>query len=442
MPKIFISYRRDDSQYVTDAIYSEMCKHFGNENVFLDVDDIPPGVDFPEFLAGEIASVDAVLVIIGQDWARIIEERAEQLDDFVRIEIESALEQGKLVIPVLVKNASMPNFSDLPKSVHPLQRKNAVPVRRHPDMERDCERLANGIERAIKHNRGQVKPTPVKPASVPPERPRQQPAKKASVSSEKQQPVSFSELLKTKSIPSEELRQQPVPAPHIMKPKFTLPDLHWIDISAGKVTIEAGGYVPKGGQTFDVPAFSIAKYPVTNKQYAEYVKERGKEPKYWNDSKWNEPMQPVVGVSWHDSITFCDWLSEKSGDKILLPTEQQWQRTAQGDDGRKFPWGNQWDASRCNSEESGIGKTTPVTAYEGKGDSPYGVIDMSGNVWEWCLTAWRTGDNSVNGFDVRRVLRGGSWDDSDSRARAVYRLSNSPGSRYFYSGFRLCVPLL
>lgn len=337
MPKIFISYRRADSKHVTHTFYLLMRQHFGNENVFLDVDDIPPGVDFPEFLASEIASVDAILVIIGQDWGRIMEERADQFNDFVRIEIESALEQGKLVIPVLVKNTSMPNFSDLPESVHPLQRKNAVPVRRHPDMERDCERLAKGIERALAHIPGQMK-TPE-------------------------------------------------------KPKFTLPDLHWIDIPAGKVTLDGaeGSYILEGQtQTFDVPVFAIAKYPVTNKQYAEYVKETGKEPEYWNDSDFNNLIQPVVGVSWYDAVAFCEWLSEKLGDKIMLPTEQQWQRAAQGDTGFAYPWGNQWDASRCNNnvDKKRIGKTTPVIAYGGKGDSPYGVVDMSGNVWEWCLTAW------------------------------------------------------
>lgn len=381
MPKVFISYRRADSQYVTDAIYSEMSKHFG-EDVFLDVDDIPPGVDFPDFLAGKIADVDAILVIIGQDWARIMEERADQFNDFVRIEVESALEQGKLVIPVLVKNANMPNFSALPESIRDLQRKNAVPVRRHPDLRRDCERLANGIERALNNTQ---------------------------------------------------------------QPTFTLPDLHWIDIPAGKVTLQENrfdeSYIKKGQkQTFDVPAFAISKYPVANKQHAEYVKETGKEPEYWNDSKWNDPMQPVVGVNWHDAIDFCEWLSQKSGDKILLPTEQQWQRAAQGDDNRLYPWGNQRDASRCNNDvdEKGIGKTSPVTAYEGKGDSPYGVVDMTGNVAEWCITNYDTGSQEIDQSESRRVLRGGSW--SGSRLpffRVFNRYGDIPYRWVNTRGFRL-----
>lgn len=406
MPKIFISYRRADSQYVTDAIYSEMGKHFG-EHIFLDVDDIPPGVDFPEFLAAQIAQADAVLVIIGQDWARIMEERANEFNDFVRIEIESALQQGKLVIPVLVKNAKMPDFNNLPESIRDLQRKNAVPVRRHPDMRRDCERLAKGIERAINHNRQQI-----------------------------QRPVGTTSM-------SSETPQKPISTSSISKPKFILPDLHWIDIPAGKVTIEGAkfSYIPEGQkQTFDVPAFAIAKYPVTNKLYAEYVAESGKEPEIWYHE--SDPMIPISGVSWYEAIAFCEWLSEKSGLKINLPTELQWQRAAQGDDGRLYPWGNQWDASRCNHnfDKRKFGRPSPVTAYEGKGDSPYGIVDMSGNVWEWCMTAWGSGSNEVidpNQF-IQRVYRGGSWGSKDSKFfRVSYR--GKVYSRKIYSdvGFRV-----
>lgn len=354
MTKIFISYRRADSKHVTHTFYLLMRQHFGNENVFLDVDDIPVGVDFRQYLADEIAKVDVVLVVIGQQWDEMMRQRASQANDFVRIEVESALKQGKIVIPVLVMDAEMPDFSTLPNSIEALQWINASVVRELPDMERDCERLTKGIERAL--------------------------------------------------------------------PKFTLPDLHWINIPAGKVTLEAGGYVPKGGQTFDVPAFAIAKYPVTNKQYVEYVKETGKEPQYWNDSDYNNPMQPVMGVTWYDAIAFCEWLIQKTGDKILLPSEQQWQRAAQGDDSRKYPWGNQWDASRCNNCDNDIDITTPVTAYEGKGDSPYGVVDMSGNVGEWCLTEWKTGSNEAyDGGD--RVLRGGSVEDIADTLRSALCVS-------------------
>ena len=202
------------------------------------------------------------------------------------------------------------------------------------------------------------------------------------------------------------------------------PPFAWIDIPTGKVTLItkngwAENYIPEGqSQTFDVPAFAIAKYPLTNAQFAPFIEAGGyktkkwwtdagwgqrekdgwTEPRFWSDSKWNGTEQPVVGVSWYEAIAYCQWLSEQTGQKILLPTEQQWQFAAQGDEGRDYPWGSGWNRDLCNNnvDKKGIGKTTPVTQYEGKGDSPFGVVDMAGNVWEWCLTEHESGSNGIN----------------------------------------------
>ncbi len=238
----------------------------------------------------------------------------------------------------------------------------------------------------------------------------------------------------------------------------------WIDIPAGKVTLindwdDNKTYLKKNQpQTFDVPAFPIAKYPITNAQYAKFVeaggykqkrwwtdagwaqreKDKWEVPRYWTDAKWNDAEYPVVGVSWYEAIAFSRWLSEASGESILLPTEQQWQRAAQGDKGLTYPWGNEFDAARCNTRESNLGKTTPVTQYAGKGDSPFGVTDMSGNVWEWCLTDYYSGDIELEGTDVR-VLRGGSWNRAQDSARAAYRVNWSPNNGNYDIGFRVVV---
>jgi formylglycine-generating enzyme required for sulfatase activity len=248
----------------------------------------------------------------------------------------------------------------------------------------------------------------------------------------------------------------------------------WCEIPAGKVTLEEGGYIPKGGQTFDVPAFAIAKYPVTNAQYAKFIKAGGyqekrwwtdegwealtqgiawdsssssfkptgkvwTEPRYWTDKNFNGAEQPIVGISWYEAVAFCTWLRELSGENVTLSTEQQWQRAAQGDDGRDYPWGNTFDKTCCNSnvDQSGIGKTTPVRQYEGKGDSPFKVVDMSGNVFEWCLTDYKSGSHLVDGTDVR-VLRGGSWDFSDAAFfRCDSRNRGDPLNGYDDFGFRV-----
>ncbi len=183
----------------------------------------------------------------------------------------------------------------------------------------------------------------------------------------------------------------------------------------------------------DIPGkgYSIAKYPITNAQFAKFIeadgysqkkwwteagwsqreKDKWTQPRYWTDAKWNGAEQPVVAVSWYEAVAFCLWLSDTTEEKIMLPTEDQWQYAAQGDDGRAYPWGNDWDCKRCNNsvKPCDSNATTPVRQYEGNGDSPFGVVDMAGNVWEWCLTDYEDKTNDVNSPANRRVLRGGSW---------------------------------
>jgi hypothetical protein len=116
MTKIFISYRRADSQDFTDRLFEYMGKHFGDHNVFQDVGDstkIPLGVDFVEYIAEQISQCDIILVVIGEQWLRILQERENRFDDFVRIEVESALKQNKVVIPILKSGANIPTLSKI-----------------------------------------------------------------------------------------------------------------------------------------------------------------------------------------------------------------------------------------------------------------------------------------------------------------------------------------
>ncbi len=178
-----------------------------------------------------------------------------------------------------------------------------------------------------------------------------------------------------------------------------LPDpFEWIYIPSGKVRLSYPPYNLVDSVMVDVDSFYIAKYPVTNAQYAVYVNETGRKPEHtrlWDNSQFNQPLQPVIDLRWQEAMLFCQWLSGKVAYLITLPTDAQWQRAAQGDDERRYPWGDEWDASRCNTGESHIGNTTPVTQYP-HGASPYGVMDMVGNVFQWCLTDANTGKNSVD----------------------------------------------
>ncbi|MEL7434779.1 MAG: SUMF1/EgtB/PvdO family nonheme iron enzyme [Chloroflexota bacterium] len=240
----------------------------------------------------------------------------------------------------------------------------------------------------------------------------------------------------------------------------------WVNIPAGQVTLEntwddmRTTYVGAIGESklFTVEAFTIAKYPITSAQYRLFIdaggyqnraywtadgwqhcqKDNWTEPRYWQDAKWNGDQQPVVGVSWYEAYAYTQWLREVSGDPVVLPIEQQWQRAAQGDDGRTYPWGNEWDASRCNnSVDSESRKTSLVTQYEGMGDSPFGVVDMAGNVWEWCLTAYESGSHEPDGND-KRVLRGGLWSyENTGYFRCTFRTGHFPSLKSNAYGFRV-----
>lgn len=203
-----------------------------------------------------------------------------------------------------------------------------------------------------------------------------------------------------------------------------------------------------------LPAYRIGKYPLTNAQYAEFVKQTkhlapqkvgwfGKTPPK------NKLDHPVVGVSWYDAVAYCQWLSEQTGRPYRLPTEAEWEKAARGTDGRLYPWGNEWDSSRCNCS----GKdTTAVTAYPA-GQSPYGCFDMVGNVWEWTSTLWGSNwqeaefvypyslSDGREKLDVEtavhRLFRGGSYSDEISQLRCSARAWYAPDHKDRRRGFRV-----
>jgi formylglycine-generating enzyme required for sulfatase activity len=154
----------------------------------------------------------------------------------------------------------------------------------------------------------------------------------------------------------------------------------------------------------------------------------------------------VVNVSWDDALAYCRWLSQVSGQSITLPSEAQWEKAARGDkDKRAYPWGDTWNKTKCNTAELGLGDTTPVGIFP-EGASPYGCLDMAGNVWEWTRSAYHEypydpadGREDLNGTDVLRVLRGGSWFIHGDGARVPGRGRYYPLYRDDTDGFRVMV---
>jgi formylglycine-generating enzyme required for sulfatase activity len=194
-----------------------------------------------------------------------------------------------------------------------------------------------------------------------------------------------------------------------------------------------------------VQEFEICKYPVTNFQYQAFVRDTDREPPgHWKGDEYPEGLHnhPVVSVSWYDAGDYCKWLSKKIGKSYRLPTEAEWEKAARGTDRREFPWGNEWDVSKCNTRDGGPGITTPVDQYLPHGESCYEVADMAGNVWEWCadwLSAYPGNPFPDEGYgETYKVLRGGAWDHGQVGARCAYRNGFEPKNRVEDVGFR-CV---
>jgi len=284
-----------------------------------------------------------------------------------------------------------------------------------------------------------------------------------------------------------------------------LPDILWCHVPEGKFWM---GSDKKDKQAesdelpldeLDLPAFYMSSYPVTNVQFHSFVKDHGYEKsqywteaieaKVWRDSQFvgqfdkkarpkpydfgepfNLPNHPVVGITWYEALAFCRWIeeiilngkekkniriwvNEESVDQSLdpgrwtvtLPSEAQWEKGARGQDKRIYPWGDKADPNRANYSDTGIGSTSAVGCFP-SGVSPYGLLDMSGNVWEWTRSLYRNypyskdlkeRENLKAGSNEWRVLRGGSFDDYARLVRCACRVRISPVNGGSLIGFRI-----
>lgn len=195
--------------------------------------------------------------------------------------------------------------------------------------------------------------------------------------------------------------------------------------------------------------YFIGKFPITNHHY-QIFKDATEPRKIGETTRWQCPpgkeSHPVVNISWDEATDFCMWLSQETGVIFRLPTEAEWEKAARGADGRIFPWGDAWDSNKANSDELHR-SATPVGQFSPAGDSPYGVADMSGNVWEWCADRYgekeyqsrRKGAHNPFGPEEGEgvVVRGGAFDKSAKHARCAHRNWYYPFNRRRDVGFRV-----
>ena len=191
-------------------------------------------------------------------------------------------------------------------------------------------------------------------------------------------------------------------------------------------------------------AFRLALLPATNHDYASFLVATGHAPpRFWDDGRFNAPDQPVVGVSWFDTVAYCEWLSSMTGLAYRLPTEAEREKAARGGlEGKDFPWGaDAGEAGGRFPQEAPrpVGLSTP---------NAYGLYDMAYNVHEWCSDWYDPGYYAVAperdpqgpaSGGPRRASRGGAWRHQIKVSRCSARSSLDPGFRYNDYGFRIAL---
>ena len=242
---------------------------------------------------------------------------------------------------------------------------------------------------------------------------------------------------------------------------IVVPDIDWVEISGGE-------FVYQDGERRELPPFFMARYPVTNAQYKTFIDAGGDEKKekkarwevwksdsggdWWRDleqpkleaSRWPQANRPRTNVDWYEALAFSRWLSAQLGYEVRLPTEDEWERAARWRDGHEYPWRERYETGYANVNEKrteagewDLSQTTAVGVYP-QGASTEGVLDLAGNVREWCLNRYEAPEEiGADTSGERRVVRGGSWLNYPDNARGAQRDWLDPDDRDDFSGFRL-----
>jgi formylglycine-generating enzyme required for sulfatase activity len=275
------------------------------------------------------------------------------------------------------------------------------------------------------------------------------------------------------------LRQVEAQSADIVKNILGAP-FEWVEVPAGEVELVdlRGRSLPDfpcngpDGGVRQVQPFAISMYPITVEQFEVFIERSDGygDPSWWDFSRkaqdWRagegaKPQSPAyhgvnlprTNVAWYDAVAFCRWLSVTSGEDIRLPTEAEWQWAAQGSDGRAYPWGSFFEQKRCNYIEIAPQSETDyapsaVDQYRA-GSSPFGVMDLCGNVWEWTRTGLKcslpttSASEEVQALDadVMRMMRGGSGKRAPGeqhKLTTTYREElDRPGRRSRSRGFRI-----
>ena len=275
-------------------------------------------------------------------------------------------------------------------------------------------------------------------------------------------------LLLTSSSSSSAVRIDPSELEGFRPDVWFLPDeelLGFVEVPAGpflmgsdpnhdQMLFDNERWVPSGGRKLlHLPTYYIGRYEVTVAQFNTFVEATGF---LVDDGSLARPANhPVTHISWPDALAYCRWLESsllgspttpkflraliENGWRVSLPTEAEWEKAARGSDGRIFPWGDTPRRDRANFDAA---DSAPVGSFNCP-ECPFGLFDMSGNVWELTSSAYQPysseprDDLTVLSQDALWVMRGGSYSDSSRNVRAAIRGGADPGARRSFIGFRV-----
>jgi formylglycine-generating enzyme required for sulfatase activity len=484
--KIFISYRRDDSAGHAGRVHDRLAQEFGPNLLFMDVDSIPLGSDFIKVLREEVAKCDALLAVIGHHWldARDTEgnRRLDSENDFVRIEISTALQRDIPIIPILLDGAKIPRPEELPHDLQGLTARNGLDVR-HSSFHIDMDRLIGGLKaRSVGVH-----------ALTPPEDAkrnwRRTPALFAGITAmacagaaalwfavtprlhsptttsapNQQQTVMTQPVSKLSAPPAPEPAPASTPAPvsaptpapgrlspvkvelltpaseRVLQPNDSFKECASCPIitvlapgsfTMGSPNTELGRVGSEGPQHLIAIGhrFAFGRFSVTFDEWDACVADGGCGGYSPADQGWGRGKRPVINVSWNEANMYLAWLSRKVGKTYRLPTEAEREYAARAGTTTPFWWGTSITTEQANYNGNYTYGDDGVRG-EMRGQSvpvdsflpnPWGLFQMHGNVSEWTQDCWH--DN----YYTDPPTDGSPWTNPDCKLRV--RRGGSIGS--------------
>ena len=454
---VFISYRRADEPAFAGRLFDRIRKEIPGVKLFMDVDSIAPGHNFEQVLHEAVASCDLFVVVIGSDWmgtGDVGSNRLHDPEDFVRIEVESALRQNKRVVPVLAFGAELPNEADLPSSLAPLAKAQALHVR-HARFHPDTEPLLEAI-RALAH--------PGSPHSTDPRRPRW--------------PWVVAALLGTTGLGVGVVAwlMRGEGSLERLIPTGPPPDdlVALVEIEGGRFVMgsDQGNDDERPAHEVEVSSFGLGRTEVTQQQWAEVmgvpVDAYGAplpDPRFRCRYGCGDEY-PANNLSWYEAIEFLNRLSERAGlepcytmageqvtwpkrqrcEGYRLPTEAEWEYAVRADTTSNYSWPEsrsakdyEWYVTNSDDAPHSVAAKQP---------NPWGLFDVHGNVREWTWDPYVPEAYSAREASERdpvasragsshRVCRGGYFGGDLLEMRSADRYGIPPKSRRAGVGFRI-----